>query len=80
MFGKVMSIPDALMLTYWSLLTGAGRREVEAIESGLADGELPSGEAKRDLAERLVRLYHSAEAADGSAGALRPGVQREGPA
>ncbi|MFH1833854.1 MAG: tyrosine--tRNA ligase [bacterium] len=59
MFGKVMSIPDELMVTYWSLLTGAGRHEVEALERGLGDGTYHPAQAKRDLAERLVGLYHS---------------------
>jgi tyrosyl-tRNA synthetase len=63
MFGKVMSIPDTLMVTYWSLLTGAGKREVEDIERRLAGGEYHPAEAKRDLAERLVKLYHSTQAA-----------------
>ncbi len=34
MFGKVMSIPDTLMSDYWSLLTGAGKQELETIERG----------------------------------------------
>lgn len=59
MFGKVMSIPDELMVTYCSLLTGAGRREVEALERGLQDGSYHPAQAKRDLAEKLVSLYHS---------------------
>jgi tyrosyl-tRNA synthetase len=63
MFGKVMSIPDSLMITYWSLLTGAGKREVDSIERRLGSGEYHPAEAKRDLAERLVTLYHSADAA-----------------
>ncbi|MBN1320479.1 MAG: tyrosine--tRNA ligase [Thermoleophilia bacterium] len=63
MFGKVMSIPDTLMVTYWSLLTGAGAREVAALEKGLADGSYHPAEAKRDLAQRLVTLYHSDTAA-----------------
>jgi tyrosyl-tRNA synthetase len=63
MFGKVMSIPDSLMVTYWSLLTGAGKREVETVERRLRDGDYHPAEAKRDLAERLVTLYHSGEAA-----------------
>jgi len=63
MFGKVMSIPDALMIDYWSLLTGADKHEVEAVQSALGDGSYHPAEAKRDLAERLVTLYHSAEAA-----------------
>lgn len=62
MFGKVMSIPDELMLTYFKLLTGAGLGEIRALESGLADGSCHPAQAKRDLAERLVTLYHDAEA------------------
>ncbi len=62
MFGKVMSIPDSLMMTYWSLLTGAGRSEVESVERRLANGDYHPAEAKRDLAEKLVGLYHSIEA------------------
>jgi tyrosyl-tRNA synthetase len=63
MFGKVMSIPDSLMLTYWSLLTGAGKREVETVEHRLEEGSYHPAEAKRDLAAKLVTLYHSADAA-----------------
>jgi tyrosyl-tRNA synthetase len=63
MFGKVMSIPDDLMVTYLSLLTGAGRREVEGFERGLRDGSYHPAQAKRDLAERIVTLYHSADRA-----------------
>jgi tyrosyl-tRNA synthetase len=61
MFGKVMSIPDELMLTYFKLLTGAGLSEIRALESGLADGGYHPAQAKRDLAERLVTLYHDAD-------------------
>ena len=64
MFGKIMSIPDPLMAMYWSLLTGAGRREVESVERRLESGEYHPAAAKRDLAERLVTLYHSGEAAE----------------
>ena len=79
MFGKVMSIPDELMVTYWRLLTGVAQREVQEVERGLADGDYHPAQAKRDLAERLVTLYHSSEAAAGARAALRPGLQREGP-
>jgi tyrosyl-tRNA synthetase len=63
MFGKLMSIPDELMVAYMSLVTGATVREVEAFEGGLADGTYHPAQAKRDLAERVVRLYHGPEAA-----------------
>ena len=63
MFGKVMSIPDDLMVTYWTLLTGAGYREIEDLQRRLEKGTYHPAEAKRDLAQRLVGLYHPAEAA-----------------
>lgn len=63
MFGKIMSIPDSLMMPYWTLVTGVGRREVESIEQRMAAGEYHPAEAKRDLAERLVAIYHSPAAA-----------------
>lgn len=64
MFGKVMSIPDSLMASYWTLLTGAGHKEVEDVQARLASGEYHPAEAKRDLASRIVTLYHGPTAAD----------------
>lgn len=63
MFGKLMSIPDELMITYWTLLTGAGHREVEDVAHRLGTGAYHPAQAKRDLAERLVCLYHGPEMA-----------------
>ena len=53
-------------------MTGAAVREVEAFAEGLADGSYHPAQAKRDLAERIVRLYHGAEAAS----AARAGFDR----
>jgi tyrosyl-tRNA synthetase len=63
MFGKIMSIPDELMVTYMELVTDASVREVKALEQGVADGSYHPAQAKRDLAERVVRLYHGEDAA-----------------
>jgi tyrosyl-tRNA synthetase len=70
MFGKLMSIPDQLMITYMSLVSDASVREVEALKQGLEDGSYHPAEAKRDLAERIVRLYHGADAARGARAAF----------
>ena len=72
MFGKLMSIPDELMVTYMSLVTDASARDVQALEKGLADGSYHPAQAKRDLAERVVRIYHGADAAQ----AARDGFDR----
>lgn len=64
MFGKVMSIPDQLMVKYFRLLTDVHPDEVDAVEQGLAAGELHPGQTKRRLARTLVALYHGDDAAE----------------
>ena len=63
MFGKVMSIPDALMVKYFRLITDVHPDEVDGIAQGLASGSLHAGETKRRLAREVVTLYHDAAAA-----------------
>lgn len=58
MFGKVMSIPDELMVKYYRLCTALAVDEVDLIESALASGELHPNQAKRRLAREIVGLYH----------------------
>ncbi|MDP8970535.1 MAG: tyrosine--tRNA ligase [Actinomycetota bacterium] len=62
-FGKVMSIPDELMVRYYRLVTDVHPDETDRIAAGLADGSLHPGETKRRLAREIVSLYHSHEAA-----------------
>jgi tyrosyl-tRNA synthetase len=62
-FGKVMSIPDDAMATWFRLSTDLEPSELDAIEAGLADGSLRPDLAKRRLASEIVRLYHGADAA-----------------
>ncbi|MDZ4655576.1 MAG: tyrosine--tRNA ligase [Coriobacteriia bacterium] len=61
MFGKVMSIPDELMVKYYRLCTALPVDEIDGTESGLADGSLHPNVIKRRLAREMVALYHSAE-------------------
>lgn len=63
-FGKVMSIPDALMLRYYELVTPLSAEEVEGIRRDLQKGSLHPRDAKANLARILVTLYHGAEAAE----------------
>lgn len=62
MFGKVMSIPDKLMVQYLELTTGVPLDEIAEIREGLASGELHPGNVKRRLAREIVDLYHGAGA------------------
>jgi tyrosyl-tRNA synthetase len=52
MFGKLMSVPDAAMGEYYRLLLGTE-----------PDPDTHPGEAKRELARRLVERFHGADAA-----------------
>jgi tyrosyl-tRNA synthetase len=54
MYGKVLSIPDALLRDYFTFLTDVDPAAV---------GELPPRDAKRMLARTLVTMYHSDEEA-----------------
>jgi tyrosyl-tRNA synthetase len=63
-FGKVMSLPDHVMVDYFRLVTDLGLSQVEQIEEGLAKGHLHPAEAKRRLARESVRMYHGEAAAE----------------
>src|SRR5438067_618230 len=63
MFGKVMRIPDELMMKYFRLVTDIAEDEVVTIERQIEGGALRPEEAKRRLAEEVVRMYHGADAA-----------------
>jgi len=58
MFGKTMSIPDALMPQWFRLAAGATPSEADSIKSSLDGGSAHPGELKRDLARRVVEIYH----------------------
>jgi len=64
MFGKIMSIPDGLMVKYYRLCTALPVEEIETIERGFSDGSLHPNAIKRRLAREIVTLYHSAESAE----------------
>ena len=59
MFGKLMSVPDQLMVKYYELLTDVSEKEVAAIKSGTVHPM----EAKKRLAATIVEEYHGADAA-----------------
>lgn len=64
MFGKVMSIPDALMVKYFRLVTDLSPWQVDEIEEALESAKLHPAEAKRRLGWELVRMYHGETGAD----------------
>lgn len=62
MFGKLMSIPDSLILDYFRLGTDRGDAELNETASQLKSGANPR-DIKARLALDIVTTYHSAEAA-----------------
>lgn len=58
MFGKVMSIPDELMIKYYRLASTLPVTEIDALEEGLAQGALHPNRVKRDLAQNIVTAYY----------------------
>ncbi len=64
MFGKVMSLPDAVLGLYWRLVAGASPEELSAVENELASAETNPIVVKKRLGNRLVALYYGETAAD----------------
>ena len=64
MFGRIMSIPDTLLLRYYELTTPLSLEEIARIRKSLEQGTLHPRDAKVNLGKTLVSLYHSPEAAE----------------
>ena len=63
MFGKVMSLSDDMMPTYFELCTDIPLPEIETIKQDLAAGKVHPMDVKKRLAREIVAIYHSIEAA-----------------
>ena len=61
-FGKLMSIPDHLIVKFLRLCTPIEADAVDDIERGLAEGSLHPNDQKRRMAAAVVDLYHGAGA------------------
>lgn len=62
-YGKTMSIPDALMWDWYLLLTELPKAEIDARRARVEAGELHPKGIKQELARRLVAELHGDEAA-----------------
>lgn len=62
-FGKVMAIPDDLIVKYYTALTDVPLAEVESIKQDMRSARLNPRDAKQALGERIVAMYHAPEAA-----------------
>lgn len=63
MYGKTLSIPDALIYQYFELTTDVSKGELDRIKSDLENPKINPRDIKRKLARTLVSMYYSEEKA-----------------
>jgi tyrosyl-tRNA synthetase len=63
MYGKVMSLPDALMMPYFEYCTPVPLSELRALDTALREGRAHPRDVKKRLAREITAMYHGAEAA-----------------
>jgi len=63
MFGKVMSIPDNLILKYFTLLTDYDLGALKKVEMKLQRDDFNPMLLKKELGRTIVKMYHSEEKA-----------------
>ncbi len=63
MFGKLMSMPDELMWSYWDLVTDRTPAWVEDIRKLVADGTTHPMDVKMRLAQEIIATFHGKEPA-----------------
>ncbi len=66
MFGKIMSISDELMWTYYELLSDLTLEEIDKLKEEVVLGRLHPKMAKESLAMELIERFHSEKDAEGA--------------
>ena len=61
MYGKIMSIPDNLILKYFELATNESKEEIEKMKKAIEEGENPRN-LKMRLARAIITIYHNRNA------------------
>lgn len=64
MFGKVMSIPDNVIVQYFELCTDLKKEALAIIEDELVNNKRNPREIKAELAKLIVETYYDSEAAE----------------
>jgi tyrosyl-tRNA synthetase len=60
-FGKVMSVPDSAISTYFLLATYSPKKEVGDLEKKIANGDENPRDIKLRLAKEITAIYHGEE-------------------
>ena len=61
MFGKIMSIPDTLIIKYMRLLTDLGKTEIDLYEAQMKDGLVNPRDVKMKLGREVVSVFYGQE-------------------
>jgi tyrosyl-tRNA synthetase len=67
MYGKLMSISDELMWSYWTLLTDLRQSQIDQMQAEVVSGALHPMTAKKQLAETITAGFHGIDAATAAA-------------
>jgi tyrosyl-tRNA synthetase len=76
MYGKLMSLPDGLIVPYLDYLTDTPDGELAAMSQGLAASAVNPMELKKRLAWEVTAQFHEREAADAAQGHFEKVIQR----
>ena len=63
MYGKTLSIPDNMIEKYFFLGAYADGKKMQDVKNSLANGQVNPRDIKRDLARKIVEIYHSEDLA-----------------
>ena len=63
MYGKTLSIPDNIMLSWFTLAADVGKNDLDEVSQKLEDGSTNPMVLKRELARKIVTFYHNEDEA-----------------
>ena len=59
MYGKTLSIPDNMIEKYFLLAANADEKKMDEVKKSLSDMQVNPRDIKRELARKVVEIYHS---------------------
>ncbi|SUZ59676.1 uncharacterized protein METZ01_LOCUS12530, partial [marine metagenome] len=59
MYGKTLSIPDNMIEKYFLLAANADEKKMDEVKKSLSDTQVNPRDIKRELARKIVEIYHS---------------------
>ena len=59
MYGKTLSIPDNMIEKYFLLAAKADEKKMDEVKKSLSDTQVNPRDIKRELARKIVEIYHS---------------------